>query len=142
MNKKRVVVAGGSGLIGRALTNELLRRDYEVVVLTRLPQEREDDVREVEWDGESPGEWTQVLEGAETVVNLAGRNINCRHTPENLREITESRVNSVRTIAAAIGHLQPPPRVWVQAGAIGFYGNGQDRWCDETAPPGADPLAE
>ena len=71
-----------------------------------------------------------------------GRSINCRHTPENLRDITESRVNPVRAIAAAIGQVKQPPRVWVQAGAVGFYGDGGDQWCDETAPNGRDPLAE
>ena len=144
MNKKRVVLAGGSGFLGRALAKGLLERDYEVVVLTRELRERDEDdeVREVEWDGEHIGEWIKCLEGAETVVNLAGRNINCRHTPENLREITESRVNSVRAIAAAICHVKRPPRVWVQAGAVGFYGNSGDQWCDETAPNGQGSLAE
>jgi hypothetical protein len=136
MNKKRVVLAGGSGFLGQALAKELLRRDYEVVVLTRALRERDEDdeVREVEWDGEHIGEWIKCLDGAETVVNLAGRNINCRHTPENLREITESRVNPVRAIAAAICHVKQPPRVWVQAGAVGFYGDCGDQWCDETLP--------
>jgi hypothetical protein len=138
MNKKRVVLAGGSGFLGQALAKELLQRDYEAVILTRELRERdeEDEVREVEWDGEHIGEWIKCLDGAETVVNLAGRNINCRHTPENLREITESRVNAVRAIAAAICHVKRPPRVWVQAGAVGFYGNCGDQWCDETAPNG------
>ena len=146
MNKKRVVLAGGSGFLGRALAKELLQRNYEVVVLTRTLRERDEDdvIREVEWDGEHIGEWIKYLDGAEAVVNLAGRNINCRHTPENLREITESRVNSVRAIAA--GHhchrQHNPPRVWVQAGAVGFYGNCGDQWCDETAPNGRNSLAE
>lgn len=144
MNKKRVVLAGGSGFLGQALAKELLQRDYEVVVLTRELRERDEDdeVKEVEWDGENPGEWTKCLDGAEAVVNLAGRNINCRHTPENLREITESRVNAVRAIAAAICHVKRPPRVWVQAGAVGFYGNCRDQWCDETTPNGQNSLAE
>ena len=144
MSKKRVVLAGGSGFLGQALAKELLQRDYEVVVLTRELRERDEDdeVKEVEWDGENPGEWTKCLDGAEAVVNLAGRNINCRHTPENLREITESRVNPVRAIAAAICHVKRPPRVWVQAGAVGFYGNCGDQWCDETTPNGRNSLAE
>ena len=144
MNKKRIVLAGGSGFLGQALAKELLQRDYEVVVLTRALRERDEDdeVKEVEWDGENPGEWTKCLDGAEAVVNLAGRNINCRHTPENLREITESRVNAVRAIAAAICHVKRPPRVWVQAGAIGFYGNCRDQWCDETTHNGQNSLAE
>ena len=110
MNKKRVVLAGGSGFLGQALAKELLQRDYEVVGLTRELRERDEDdeVKEVEWDGENPDEWIQCLNGAEAVVNLAGRNINCRHTPENLREILESRVNPVRAIAAAIRQVNPP----------------------------------
>ena len=120
MNKKRVVLAGGSGFLGRALAKELLQRNYEVVVLTRELRERDEDdeVKEVEWDGEHVGEWIKCLDGAESVVNLAGRNVNCRHTPENLREITESRVNAVRAIAAAICHVKQPPCVWVQAGRL------------------------
>jgi len=84
MNKKRVVLAGGSGFLGQALAKELLQHDYEAVILTRELRERdeEDGVREVEWDGEHIGEWIKCLDGAESVVNLAGRNINCRHTPE------------------------------------------------------------
>ncbi len=144
MIKKRVVLAGGSGFLGQALAKELLRRNYEVVVLTRALNERyeEFEIKEVEWDGENVGDWIKYLDGAETVVNLAGRNINCRHTPENLREITESRVNPVQAIAGAISYVKRPPRVWVQAGAVGFYGDGRDQWCDETAPNGRDPLAE
>ena len=144
MNKKRVVLAGGSGFLGQALAKELLRRNYEVVVLTRNVCERDEDdgVEEVEWDGEHVGAWIKCLDGAETVVNLAGRNINCRHTPENLREFTESRVNPVRAIAGAITYVKQPPRVWVQAGAVGFYGNCGDQCCDETAPNGRNSLAE
>ncbi len=143
MNPKRVVLAGGSGFIGQTLVQELLRQNREVVVLTRNLSEREDDgIHEVEWDGENVGEWIQCLDGAEAVINLAGRNINCRHTPENLREILESRVNPVRAIAAGIVHVQRPPRLWLQAGAVGFYGNRHDEWCNERTSNGAGRLAE
>ncbi|MGO8836147.1 MAG: TIGR01777 family oxidoreductase [Limisphaerales bacterium] len=143
MNTKRVVLAGGSGFIGQTLARELLRQDYEVVVLTRNLREREDDgIREVEWDGEHVGEWIQCLDGAEAVINLAGRSVNCRHTPENLREILESRVNPVRAIAGGIFHVQRPPRLWLQAGAVGFYGNRHDEWCNERTSCGPGRLAE
>jgi len=144
MNKKRVVLAGGSGFIGSALAKELLQHDYEVVILTRSLRERHEDdgVKEVEWDGEHVGEWIQYLEGAEAVVNLTGRNINCRHTPENLREIVESRVNSVKAMAGGIYHVTRPPRLWVQASAVGFYGNRRDEWCDEKSSNGQGRLAE
>jgi uncharacterized protein (TIGR01777 family) len=142
MNKARVLLAGGSGFIGQSLARELLARNYEVVILTRAPRERFDGSREVEWSGANVGEWIKYLDGAEAIVNLVGRNINCPHTPENLREITESRVNSVCAIVAAFDHVKNPPHVWVQAGAIGFYGDLNDTVCDENSPPGNDALAE
>jgi len=141
MNKRRVVLAGGSGFLGRALAKELLARDCDVVVLTRSPRERSDGAKEFEWDGKHIGEWIQFLDGAEAVINLAGRGINCRHTPENIHEIVDSRVNAVNAVGAAIYHVARPPRVWVQAGAIGFYGDPKDRMCDENSPAGNDTLA-
>jgi uncharacterized protein (TIGR01777 family) len=134
--KKRIVLAGGSGFLGQSLAKELRQRNYEVVVLTRSPRERSAGEKEVEWDGEHVGEWIQFLDGAEAVVNLTGRSVNCRHTPENVREINESRVNSVRAIAAALAHVKSPPQVWVQSGSLALYGDTGDRWCDENASVG------
>ena len=140
-NRKRVVLAGGSGFIGSALASEWLRRDREVVVLSRSPKTRADGVKEVEWDGKNLGEWIQCLHGAEAVINLAGKSINRPHTPDAVRELIASRVDSVNAIAAAIYHVALPPKVWVQASAVGYYGNPADRICDEHAPAGDDTLA-
>jgi uncharacterized protein (TIGR01777 family) len=139
--KKRVVLAGGSGFLGGHLAKELLAQNCEVIVLSRSPRERSDGARESEWNGTHIGEWIKFLDGADAVVNLAGRNINCRHTAKNIFEITESRMNSVRVLAAALNHIAHPPRVWVQAGAIGFYGDRGDQWCNEGTPGGKDTLA-
>jgi uncharacterized protein (TIGR01777 family) len=139
---KRIVLAGGSGFLGRALAKALRVRNYDVVVLTRTPRERSDGVKEAEWTGEHVGEWIKFLDGAKAIVNLTGRNINCPHTPENLRDILESRVNSANAIAQAFGHVRRPPRVWVQASATGFYGDTQERVCGETAPSGSDALSK
>lgn len=141
-SKKRIVLAGGSGFIGQALARELIARNYEVVVLTRSPRARTDGVMEVEWDGEHIGEWIKFLEGAEAVVNLAGKNINCPHTPENVSQLMASRVNSVKAIGAALLHVTQPPRVWVQAGAVGFYGDSGDTRCTEISPNGTGNLAK
>ena len=141
MNPKRIVIAGGSGFIGTALAAEFARRGYAVVVLTRSPRAPVAGIRVVAWDAKNPGAWTAELAGATAVINLTGKNINCPHTPENLRALTASRVDSVNAIAAAISRAQPPPRAWVQASATGFYGGNTDRWCDENAPAGGDALA-
>jgi uncharacterized protein (TIGR01777 family) len=142
MNKTRIVLAGGSGFIGSALARECLAKYGEVVVLTRTPRKRDDGVTEVAWSGEHIGEWIKYLDGAEAVINLAGKNINCRHTPENVRALTESRVNSVCAIGQALEHVEAPPHVWVQASAIGFYGNAGERVCDENSPNGPDTLSD
>jgi len=142
MNQKRIVIAGGSGFIGGALAKGLLARNYEIVVLTRSPRARSDGVSELEWNGDHIGEWIKSLDGAEAIVNLAGRNINCPHTPENVREIMDSRVNAVRALAVALHHISTPPRVWVQASAVGFYGDQKDKICDENSAAGNDTLAE
>lgn len=141
-DRKRIVLAGGSGFIGGALTAKFLSQKYEVIILTRAPKPRGDGAREAAWDGKNPGEWTGFLEGAEAVVNLTGKNINCPHTPENVRELTASRVDSVRAIGAALERVNRPPRAWAQASAIGFYGDAGEMICDENSPPGNDALAE
>lgn len=141
MSANRIVIAGGSGFIGRAVAREFLARGHPVVVLTRSPRPRTDGVLETAWDGASPGAWSSQLDGAAAVINLAGKNLNCRHTPENLQAIVSSRVNSVHALAAAIARVQTAPRAWVQASAIGFYGDSGALVRDESAPAGSDALA-
>ena len=140
-NNKRIVLAGGSGFIGSALAADWLAQNGEVVVLTRSPHGRTDGVIECEWDGEHLGEWIKYLEEAEAVIGLAGKNINCRHTPDNVQDLADSRVKSVRAIAVGLDHATRPPRVWIQASGIGFYGDQQDKLCDENSPTGSDALA-
>ncbi|HEY1786795.1 MAG TPA: TIGR01777 family oxidoreductase [Verrucomicrobiae bacterium] len=139
--KKRLVIAGGSGFIGSALAAEWLAQGGEAVVLTRSPRKRNDGAIEVQWNGVHIGEWIQYLNSAAAVVVLAGKNINCRHTPEAVRELAESRISAVQTIAAAIAHVTKPPAVWVQASAIGFYGNRGDLILDENSSNGEGTLS-
>lgn len=136
--KPRIILAGGTGLIGQALTPLFLEREYAVVVLTRGASCESGGVRFTHWDGKTIGEWAELIDGAVAVVNLAGRSINCRHTPENRREILDSRVNSVRVLGEAIKRTNKPPKVFVQATGIGIYGDAGDRWCNENSPHGTD----
>src|SRR5687767_5067908 len=101
VSKGRVVLAGGSGFLGRALAEEFARAGYEPVVLTRKLR-KNSRVRQALWDGRTVGAWARELEGAAAVVNLAGRSVECRHTPEHRREIVESRVHSVEAVGRAI----------------------------------------
>ena len=94
MTAKRIVLAGGSGFIGQSLSRTLLRRGYEVVVLTCSPAKRDTRINELYLDGKSLGGWAAHIEGAQAVVNLAGRTVNCRYHARNRREILGSRLDS------------------------------------------------
>ncbi|MGC3957880.1 MAG: NAD-dependent epimerase/dehydratase family protein [Verrucomicrobiota bacterium] len=115
---------------------------FEVVVLTRIKKVAADNVHWAVWDGATPGDWTQELEGATAVINLAGHTINCPHTPTNRKLIVDSRVNSVRAITAAIRRCHRPPTVLVQSSAVGFYGDTGATPRDESSPSGVDFRAE
>ena len=134
VSKGRVVLAGGSGFLGRALAEAFERAGYEPVVLTR--RARKSSARQVEWDGRTVGPWARELEGAAAVVNLAGRSVDCRHTPEHRREIVESRTHSVEAVGRAIAACAEPPKVLVQAGSLAVYGDAGRRVCGEDAPAG------
>lgn len=138
VSKGRVVLAGGSGFLGRALAGEFARAGYEVVVLTRRPSARPRPcAREVVWDGQNVCEsWARELEGAAAVINLTGRSVDCRYTAANRREIVESRVRSVEAVGRAVRACAEAPRVFVQAGSLALYGDSGARVCTEEAPAG------
>src|SRR5688572_5150768 len=101
-NSERIVIAGGTGFIGRALSRELVAGGYEVVVLTRGAPGVSDSVRYVNWDGRTLGDWAKHVDGARAVVNLAGKNVNCRYTPRARDEINQSRMLAVRVMHEAV----------------------------------------
>ena len=143
----KVILAGGSGFLGRALSRALAAAGWEVVVLTRdtdrvLPADDLPALRAVMWNGETGGAWATELEGAAALVNLAGRSINCVHSLENSREILESRLNAVKALNKGYSRAKTPPLVWVQCSATGVYGNAGDRFCEESLPSGPGFLAE
>lgn len=140
--QSRIVLAGGSGFIGRSLASHFVKHGHDVAVLTRNAEARDDGVREVDWNGRTLGSWAKELDGAAAVVNLTGTSINVRHTDKHRREIISSRVESVRAIADAIAASTAPTPVWVQSSAVGIYGNAGDALCDESAPHGSDFMAD
>jgi uncharacterized protein (TIGR01777 family) len=138
----KLVLPGGSGFLGTALAQTFSREGWEVVILSRHPAPSVGAVRTAIWDGETLDAWADELDGADAVINLAGRSVACRHTPKNRQEILASRIDSVRVIEAAVARSRRPPGVLVQASAIGIYGDTGDRVCDEASPPGADFMAD
>lgn len=136
MPTHRIVIAGGSGFLGRAITPDLLKAGYQVAILTRGPDRQSNGVPFVHWDGKTLAPWAQLLDGATAVINLAGRSVNCRYSAANRREIVESRVDSVRVIGQAIERCAIPPKAWVQSASAAIYGDAGERLCDDQTPPG------
>lgn len=139
-----VVVAGGSGRIGRALVAELVAAGREVVVLSRRgPEGAAPGARGVAWDGRTVGAWAAALEGASAVVNLAGEDIaGGRWTAARKGRLRASRLEPTAALVAAIGHARRPPGALLQASAVGYYGDRRDEPLDESSTPGAGFLAD
>jgi uncharacterized protein (TIGR01777 family) len=140
----KVVIAGGSGFLGRPLTASLLQDHHDVVVLTRgLGRPIAAGARSVPWDpnGES-GPWAAAIDGAHVVVNLAGESIaGKRWTDAQKERILDSRVRATRSLVAAIGGAASPPSVFVSGSAVGYYGPLGDEPAKEETPAGHDFLA-
>lgn len=122
---RRIVIPGGSGQIGTVLARRFHARGDDVTVLSRVP--RPAPWRVLPWDGRTLGAWARdAVDGADVVVNLAGRSVNCRYTPSNMREMMDSRIVSTRVVGAAIAEAASPPRVWLQASTATIYSHRFD----------------
>lgn len=128
---KTIVLAGGAGFLGRLLATHFRARGDRVILLTRSPKPRRDGVLETRWDGVSLGSWVADVDGADVLVNLAGRSVNCRYTPARRAEILESRVRSTEVLGLAIARCVRPPRVWLNASSATIYRHATDRAQDE-----------
>jgi uncharacterized protein (TIGR01777 family) len=126
-----IVIFGANGFLGRYLSRHFSRQGREVVAIGRSKDGWSGDGMFLEWDGKTPGPWTLALEGAEAVINLAGRSVNCRYNPENRREILESRVDATRAIGRAIGHCKTPPKTWLNASTATWYRHAEDKPQDD-----------
>jgi uncharacterized protein len=125
----KIVIPGGTGQVGTILARSFHADGHDVVVLGRDPEPREWRVER--WDAKTLGDWAGEFEGADVVINLAGRNVNCRYNPENRRQIIDSRVDSTRVVGEAIAAASNPPKVWLQASTATIYGHRYDAPNDE-----------
>ncbi len=139
----RILVAGGSGFIGQAMLRAWAPQ-HSLAVLTRNPDKAHlpEGVQAVGWDARTLGEWTHSLENADALINLAGEPIAQRWTPEVKRRLWDSRVKTTELLAQAMQRIATPPRVMLQASAIGIYDQSPDTVADEDSPAGAGFLAD
>ncbi len=140
-----IIITGGTGLIGRALSANLVADDHNVTLLSRNPGRAvglPDGVQVAEWDARSAQGWVHLADGADAIVNLAGENIaSGLWTKKRKRRIYDSRVNAGQAVVQAVQAAAQKPRVVVQSSGIGYYGPRGDQEIAEEAPAGNDFLS-
>ncbi len=145
MKNKKIVIAGGTGFIGQALA-AYFGKENQIIVISRnavnghnnnnrqqllLPTQGY-NITYRRWDGQrAEKHWTSELEGADIVINLAGKSVNCRYTEHNKTDITNSRINATKAIGEAIRNCIVPPKLWINAGSATIYRHATDAPQDE-----------
>jgi uncharacterized protein len=146
----RVVITGGTGLIGRALTAELIKAKYEVVVLSRNPGRIKDlpeGVRAVGWDGKTAQGWGELADGAYAIINLAGENLagdswlTIRLTKSRKERILNSRLNAGQAVVEAVRAARVKPQVVLQVSGVSYYGPRDNQPVSESEKPGSEFLS-
>lgn len=126
----QIVIPGGSGQVGNVLSRHFHQQGHQVTVLSRKPHSA--PWQTLPWNARDLGSWTEAIDGADIVINLTGRNVNCRYTEANRREIMDSRVLSTRVLGQAIAQAAKPPALWMNASTATIYRHALDRAMDES----------
>lgn len=122
--KQKIVIAGGTGFVGRYLTEKFSGSGYEVIIISR-------QANHVNWDNTSA--IAKALENAEMLINLAGKSVDCRYNKKNRQEIFDSRVNTTRALGNGILQCKNPPALWINSSTATIYRHAQDRPMTESA---------
>lgn len=132
MKHKHIVIAGGAGFVGKGLVEEWGANNFIVVLTRQRPAPAATgNIRYISWDGATPGGWAAVLEGADLLLNLCGKSVNCRYTAANKTEIFDSRTNSTEVLGEAVRRCKRPPALWINSASATIYRHAEDRPMDE-----------
>ena len=124
---KTIIIAGGSGFLGKSLENYFKNKHFIVKVLTRLPKRTND----IYWNAKDLGDWTKALEYAEALINLTGKSVDCRYNVKNRKLIHDSRIDSTHILGLAINQCEHPPKVWMNSSTATIYKYSMDKKMDE-----------
>jgi len=136
LDGKKIVIAGGSGFLGLSMADHFADAGGKVTILSRSRPKGSGRWAHTTWDGRTLGKWAESLDGADAVVNLAGRTVNCVKTPDHQDEILRSRVESTLVLGQAMRAVKSPPPVWVQMSTAHIYGDPPSAVCDEDSVVG------
>ena len=118
---KKLIIAGGSGFLGQVLASYFSSRCEEIIIFSRNPKSSNGKIRYVTWDAQNLGTWTKELEGAEALINLTGKSVDCRYNASNKAEILRSRIDSTNILNKAIHACITPPKHFINSSTATIY---------------------
>ena len=127
----KIVLAGGTGYLGQVLCNYYKEKAQEIVILIRSKHPSENNIHFEVWDGRTRGEWTKHLANCDLIINLCGKNVNCRYTKKNREEIFRSRLEPTALLGKVIADMKNPPKVWINLASATIYRHAEDHYQDE-----------
>lgn len=131
MRYNKIVLAGGSGCIGTVLAEDFKPICEEIIILSRHPHPAKDNIKTIVWDAKTTGDWVPQLDGADMLINLTGKSVNCRYTPANKQAIIDSRLSSIAALGKAIALLPTKPKLFINITSATIYRHAEDRPQDE-----------
>lgn len=123
----KIIIAGGSGFLGNALEKFFTEKQDEIIILTRNPKKTNDFF----WNSSTIGDWANVLNNADVLINMTGKSVDCRYNEKNKKEILNSRINSTKILQEAIDKCQNPPKIWLNASSATIYVHAETQLMDE-----------
>ncbi|MFT5324042.1 MAG: hypothetical protein ACI8P0_001902 [Planctomycetaceae bacterium] len=136
LEQKKIIIAGGSGFLGISLAHHLAERGAAVTILSRNQPDVSGPWKHQSWDARTLDDWQDELDGADGLVNLTGRSVDCIKTPDHQDEILRSRVESTRVLGEAMKSVGSPPPVWMQMSTAHIYGDPPTVVCTEDSSLG------
>ena len=124
---QKMVLHGGTGQIGKALINYYRNKVEEIIVFTRGESRNENNVHFLNWNGKSLIQYKEILEDTDVIINLVGKNVNCRYTEANKKEIFDSRTDSIKALSEVFQNLNNPPKIWIQSASATIYRHSEDK---------------
>lgn len=131
MKYQKIVLAGGNGYLGTVLAKHFKPLVDEVIILARKAAPADGNIRTIVWDGKTEGDWVEQLNGADLLVNLCGKNVNCRYTEKNKQEIFDSRLIPTALLNKVVARMENPPKVWINSSSATIYRHAEDHPQDE-----------
>jgi len=122
----KIIIAGGSGFLGKSLENHF--KNHEIWILTRNPKRS----NEILWDAKTIGNWTDKLEGADVLINMTGKSVDCRYNDKNRSEILRSRIDSTNILQTAVDNCKNPPKIWLNSSSATIYVHAETQLMTES----------